>query len=163
MTLKGFQFSEQELPGAIVVALLERLVRFPPQEVGPKIISQSVLSYGVLHSTGKAAAVSERLQQGLLQCVAQKSPLLSAEQLGLCVVGLSKLHWGFGAALGPLQEAAAAAAAAGPASAGSTLKDITSIRTGLFIAGQPLGVAEDALQRRQAQLQKRNHDVAVKM
>ena len=36
----------------------------------------------------------------------------------LYVVGLGKLHWGFGAALGPLQEAVAAAAGAESATAG---------------------------------------------
>ena len=43
------------------------------------------------------------------------------------VVGLGKLHWGFGAALGPLQEAVAIAAGADSASAGIGLKEIRAI------------------------------------
>lgn len=145
------------------MALLDRLVHLPPEEVEPEHVSQSVVAYGILHSTGKAASVTARLQQHLLERVAQKTPSFSAEELVLCVVGLGKLQWGFGEALVPLQEALTAAASADSASGRMSLKQLRWILQGFFESGQLLGVAADALQRRQAQLQKDIREVVVKV
>lgn len=149
MNLNGFQQSGEQL-GDSAPRLMEHFARLvaEQEEVSPQLVSQSVLRYGQLHSMGKAAALTAKLQQEILHCIRQYAAMFSVDQLVRCIYGLGKLQWEFGGALGPLQEAVESTASK------MNAKQVANTFWGFASCGEPLG--ESALPLIRQLLEMRN-------